>query len=214
MAQDKLASVDIYSDLICPWCYIGKRRFERGLELSGLPERVQIRWKPFELNPSMPAEGMDRRRYRIQKFGSWEYSQRLDAQVEAAAAAEKLEFNYAIAHVTPNTLKGHLLIKLAAQHGKQDQVVEALFAAYFSKGVNVGDQRELIRIGLEYGLPQDGLDSLFESDIAKAQLKAELQTANALRIQSVPTFVINGQIAFAGAQSSEIIAEFLRAATQ
>lgn len=204
--------IEIYSDLICPWCYIGKRRFEQGLELSGVTDRVETSWKPFELNPSMPPEGMNRRDYRIQKFGSWEHSQRLDAQVEAAAAAEKLVFNYAIAQVTPNTRNGHLLINMAAQYGKQNQVVEALFAGYFCNGVNVGDRTALIKIGLQCGLPNDELNELFACDTARAKLEEDLRQAAALRIHSVPTFVVNGHVSFAGAQSPSMIAEVLREA--
>ena len=126
-----MLTIDVYSDVICPWCWIGKRRMEKGLALAG--RAATVRWHPFELNPDMPPEGVERRAYRVRKFGSWERSLELDAQVGRAFAAEGLAFNPDRMARTPNTFDAHRLIWLAGEQGVQDAVVEALFKAYFGR---------------------------------------------------------------------------------
>jgi predicted DsbA family dithiol-disulfide isomerase len=122
-----MLTIDIYSDVICPWCYIGKRRLEKGL--AG--QSATVRWHPFELNPDMPREGVERRAYRIKKFGSWERSLELDANIVRAGQDEGLAFNFGKMARTPNTFDAHRIIWLAGARGVQDAVVEALFKAYF-----------------------------------------------------------------------------------
>jgi predicted DsbA family dithiol-disulfide isomerase len=131
--------IDIVSDVICPWCFIGKRRFEKALRL--LPEEIQIdvRWRPFELNPDMPSEGISRELYRTRKFGSWERSRALDAQVAEHGAGEGIRFAFDRMERTPNTLEAHRLIWLAGEQGVQGAVVEGLFQAYF---VHARDSRK------------------------------------------------------------------------
>src|ERR1700687_5585008 len=116
-------TIDIVSDVICPWCFIGKRRLEKALKLLCNPPGVKVNWKPFQLNPQMPAEGIERRAYRIGKFGSWEQSQARDAQVAAAGAEEGITFAFERMTRTPNTLDAHRVIWLAGQRGVQDAVV-------------------------------------------------------------------------------------------
>jgi hypothetical protein len=125
--------IEVISDSICPWCYVGKRRLERALALLGNP-LIEVEWKPFQLNPTMPREGMNRRDYRTRKFGSWEYSRALDAQVRAAGAEVGIPFAHNEIERTPNTLASHQLIWLAGRNGRQDAVVEAIFRAYFVRG--------------------------------------------------------------------------------
>src|SRR5262245_36968635 len=120
-----MLTIDVYSDVICPWCYIGKRRLEKGLALAGRP--ASVRWHPFELNPGMPREGVERRAYRVKKFGSWERSLELDAQVRRAGEGEGLAFNFDKMARTPNTFDSHLVVWLAGERGVQDGVAEAQF---------------------------------------------------------------------------------------
>ena len=127
-------TVDVISDVICPWCYIGKRRLEKAVIAVAGRHEVRVRWHPFQLNPQMPRGGMDRRAYRTAKFGSWEQSQALDAQVAAVGAAEGLVFAFDKMKRTPFTLDAHRLIRLGGQEGIQDVVVEAMFLAYFTEG--------------------------------------------------------------------------------
>jgi predicted DsbA family dithiol-disulfide isomerase len=129
----------IVSDVICPWCFVAKRNLDKALELTGPDLQVKITWRPYELNPRMPKEGMDRREYRSKKFGSWEHSQTLDAQVAEAGARAGITFHHELMARTPNTFQAHRLIWLAGEEGVQDAVVEALFRAYFTEGRDVGD---------------------------------------------------------------------------
>ena len=135
----KLA-IDIVSDVICPWRFIGKRRLEKALRLLPSESEIEIHWRPYELNPDMPAEGIDRKLYRTRKFGSWERSQALDAQVAQAGAGEGIPFAFDRMERTPNTFDAHRLIWLARVEGVQDAVVEALFQAYFVDALDVGDR--------------------------------------------------------------------------
>src|SRR5690242_1068364 len=165
-------AVDVISDVICPWCYIGKRRLEKAVASLGVP--VKVRWLPFQLNPTMPKEGISRREYRTRKFGSWERSLELDAQVAAAGAAEGIHFAFDRIERTPNTLDAHRLIWLADKEGVQDAVVEALFRAYFTNGRDISNRQALIDVVAEAGLDRsrakatldsnDGLEALTEAE--------------------------------------------------
>jgi predicted DsbA family dithiol-disulfide isomerase len=155
-------TVDVISDVICPWCYIGKRRLERAVAALAGRHEVRVRWHPFQLNPGMPREGMDRKAYRTAKFGSWERSLALDAGVAAAGAAEGIAFAFERIERTPNTLDAHRLIRLAGERGVQDAVVEALFRAYFTEGRDLGDRQTLLDVvagaGLDRGSAEAELD--------------------------------------------------------
>ena len=127
-------AIDVISDAICPWCWVAKRRLDSAIAALAPAVTATVTWRPFELNPEMPKAGVDRRAYRSAKFGSWQHSQALDAQVAAAGRSEGLAFNHDKMERTPNTVDAHRLIRLAGQQGKQDVVVEGLFAAYFNEG--------------------------------------------------------------------------------
>lgn len=146
-------TINIVSDVICPWCYIGKRRLEKALKLLGDPPGVKATWRPFQLNPQMPPQGIERRAYRTAKFGSWEQSLALDAKVAATGAEEGITFAFEKMSRTPNTLDSHRLIWLAGQRGVQDAVVERLFRAYFEEGLELNDRAVLVRLAVEGGIP-------------------------------------------------------------
>jgi predicted DsbA family dithiol-disulfide isomerase len=163
---------DVISDVICPWCYIGKRRLEKAI--AALDGPVEVRWLPFQLNPAMPKEGISRRAYRTTKFGSWERSQELDARVVAVGQSEGIHFAFDRIGRTPNTLDAHRLIGLAERQGVQDAVVEALFRAYFTEGRDIGNRQTLLDMAAEAGLDrheaeamlnsEDGLEAVKEAD--------------------------------------------------
>ena len=134
-------TVDVISDVICPWCYIGKRRLEKAVAAFEGEHEVRVRWLPFQLNPTCRRKGISRREYRTKKFGSWERSLELDAQVVAAGRAEGIQFAFDRIERTPNTLDAHRLIWLADKEGVQDAVVEALFRAYFTEGRDISNRR-------------------------------------------------------------------------
>ena len=142
--------VDVISDVICPWCLIGKRRLEKAIAAHGGP--VRVRWLPFQLNPTMPKEGISRREYRTKKFGSWERSLELDAQMVAVGETEGIHFACDRMERTPNTLDAHRLIWLADQEGIQDAVVERLFLAYFTDGRDISKRQTLIDVVAEADL--------------------------------------------------------------
>src|SRR5436190_58208 len=147
MSDNNILTVDIVSDVICPWCFVGKRRLERALKAVPGGRTVRVRWLPFQLNPQMPTAGMNRREYRSAKFGSWARSQELDAQVVAVGATEGIAFAYDRVGLTPNTLDAHRLIALAAKEGVQDAVGEALFRGYFTEGCDISDLSVLLDVG-------------------------------------------------------------------
>src|SRR6202162_2824498 len=144
--------VDVTSDLICPWCFVAKRRLEKASSILG--KTLEVRWHPFQLNPEMPVEGIDRRLYRSAKFGSWEQSQRLDAQVSVAGAEVGIRFRHDLMKRTPNTFRGHVLLAAALKNGMHTQnlVAERLFQAYFVNGEDVGDPAALLGIAREFGI--------------------------------------------------------------
>jgi predicted DsbA family dithiol-disulfide isomerase len=206
-AADSL-SVEVVSDLICPWCYIGKRRLERAARLLE-PKRLDIRWKPFQLNPDMPAEGMDRREYRTRKFGSWAHSQALDAEVVAAGKEVGIAFDYVKMTRTPNTLAGHKLLWLAGEQHCQDGLAEKLFSAYFVEGRNVGDVQVLTDIGVQVGLmPKDIEEALSDVTTTEAMAREEEHARHA-GIRGVPTFVVQGKPLGSGAQPEHLLAAVL-----
>jgi predicted DsbA family dithiol-disulfide isomerase len=141
--------IEIYSDLICPWCYIGKRRMQAALKLLDKEFTPKIVWRPFQLNPDMPIEGMNRKAYRTKKFGSWERSLVMDAEVAVTGKGLGIEFNYHKVLMTPNTLAGHRLLWWAEQQNHQDHLAEALFRAYFTNGRDVGRHDVLAEIAAE-----------------------------------------------------------------
>jgi predicted DsbA family dithiol-disulfide isomerase len=192
--------------VICPWCYIGKRRLEQAIARFGSADEIGVRWLPFQLNPNMPPEGMDRRAYRSAKFGSWERSLALDAAVTAIGERDGIAFDFAQAQRTPNTLDAHRLIWLAGERGVQDAFVEALFRGYFAEGKDVSDRAVLRGIASQAGLDRSDVDRLIHGDAGLAGVRAEEERGRRLVVSSVPTFFVNGRIAFSGARPPE---EFL-----
>src|SRR5260370_1560123 len=192
-------NVDVISDVICRWCYIGKRRLEKAVAAFGR-EQVRVRWHPFQLNPRMPKEGMNRKEYRTAKFGSWERSLALDAQVAAAGRAEGIPFDYAKVMRTPNTLDAHRLIGLADTEGVQDAVVEAVFRAYFVEGRDISQTTGLLDVGAGAGLNRGRAEAVLNSDEGLAAIRSAEEQARRAGVQGVPHFLINGTLALSGAR--------------
>ena len=157
-------NIEIFSDLICPWCYIGRRRLEAGLKILGANELPKIILHPFELNPDMPKAGLDRKAYRSAKFGSWERSQAMDREVAEIGRTLGLEFNYDRVLITPNTRAGHRLLWWARDKGLQDALADALFRAYFTEGRDIGKNEVLTQIADEAGLSATDFSRFVESD--------------------------------------------------
>jgi predicted DsbA family dithiol-disulfide isomerase len=197
-----MITVDVYSDLICPWCFIGKKRLEKGIALAADPV-VTVRWHPFQLNPDMPQEGTDRRAYRTKKFGSWERSQSMDADVAKAGRGEGLAFNYDKVERTPNTLDSHRVVWLAGERGMQDAVVEALFKAYFTEGRDLSDRATLAAVAVEAGLDAKEVDDLLSGDAGRDAVLDGERKARELGVSGVPFVVMNDTVTLSGAQPPE-----------
>src|SRR4051812_18868050 len=206
--------IDIISDAICPWCYIGKRHLERALAIleNDHKLRFSVAWHPFQLNPEMPAEGADRAQYRLAKFGSAERSRQMDERITEVAAGVGVEFHLDKLTRTPNTVKPHRLIRFAGQKGEQDGVVEALFDAYFCNGADIGDDKVLADIGHRGGLDYEATLAMLRSDEGHREVLAGDQMARNCGIQGVPSFALQGHVLFSGAVPAEEMADTFRRA--
>jgi len=203
--------VDVISDVICPWCYIGKRRLEKAI--AALGRQVKVRWLPFQLNPAMPKEGISRREYRTRKFGSWERSQELDARLVAAGQAEGIPFNFDRIERTPNTLDAHRLIWLGDQEGVQDAVVEALFRGYFIEGRDIGKRQTLLDVVAEGGLVRSKAEAILDHDDGLQAITEAGELAQRFRVEGVPFFIVNGRFTLSGAQQPDAFLEVFRQAS-
>ena len=205
--------IDVISDVICPWCYIGKRQLERALDLLAAHHcRVAAAWHPFQLNPEMPAGGVERTSYRISKFGSLERSRQLDQRITETAATVGLEFHLDRIVRTPNTVNAHRLIRFAGQRGAQDAVVEELFDSYFCKGADIGDSKILADVAAEAGLDRTEVLTMLAGDEGRREVLAADEMARNAGIQGVPSFALQGHILFSGAVPAEEMAQTFRRA--
>jgi predicted DsbA family dithiol-disulfide isomerase len=195
-----LLHVDVISDVICPWCFIGKRRLEKAVAALDAPHEVRVRWLPFQLNPALPKEGISRREYRTRKFGSWERSLALDARVVEVGKSEGIDFAFDRMERTPNTLDAHRLVWLAGREGVQDAVVEALFRAYFTEGRDIGDRQTLLDVVAEAGLDRRKAEALLDGGGGLEAFEEADQLARRHRVEGVPFFVVNGKLTLSGAQ--------------
>ncbi|KRG39320.1 polyketide synthase [Stenotrophomonas pictorum JCM 9942] len=202
--------IDIWSDVVCPWCWIGKHRFQRGLELMGEnASSVEVHWHPFLLDPDADATPVPLREAYAAKFGGAERTAQMLAQTQAAARAEGLPMDFEQGQVRVTTLPAHRLLWLAGREGVQEQVGEALFHAHFAQGRNLADPQVLAGAAAAGGISAVRVQQLLDSDEGLAEVRAGLGQAQALGIRSVPTFVINGRYAVQGAQPPEAFAEVL-----
>ena len=203
----KTLLIEIASDVICPWCYIGKRRLEKALDSLKGEIEARIEWLPFQLNPGMPPEGVARADYRRAKFGSIEKGRALDARVAQEGAGEGIEFAFDRMQRTPNTVAAHRLIDLAQKQGKAGPVVDALFHAYFEEARDIGDAAVLKAIADGAGVtgwPR-------ETDLGTVAAKEE--RVRDLGISGVPTFIFDRKSGLSGAYPPDLLAQAIRDAT-
>jgi predicted DsbA family dithiol-disulfide isomerase len=204
--------LNIVSDVICPWCYIAKKQLAQAFETTGLASHFNVTWRPFELNPDMPIGGVDRVEYRTQKFGSWERSLAMDADVAAAGKRVGISFRHDLMMRTPNSFQAHRLILLAGHDGVQNAVVDALFQAYFLQGRDVGSTAVLIEIAAEAGIDIERAAKFLQSNVGADEIRQQEQSAYNAEISGVPTFILNGEVIFSGAVGVEAMAIYLRKA--
>tara|TARA_B110000014_G_scaffold68297_1_gene46664 strand:+ start:174 stop:836 length:663 start_codon:yes stop_codon:yes gene_type:complete len=197
-----MVHIDIYSDPVCPWCYIGKRRLERTLSARD-DLKVDIKWHPYLLNPDMPLSGMDQTSYLIYKYGGLERAIKFQDIISETGQGERLALNFDQIQNTPNTINAHRLIRLADNYGLQNEIVEALFTAYFKNGEDIGDHGVLIRIGHSIGLDSKISRSYLSSNKNISYITSQDLRARRMNISAVPYFIINKKYAISGAQEPE-----------
>lgn len=203
MTQRPSVKLDILSDPICPWCYIGKTHLDKAL--AEVPDHpFVIEWHPFQLNPDMPSEGMDRRAYLEAKFGGKEGAVRAYAPVVEHAEQAGLSIDFEAMQRTPNTLDAHRLIHWAGIEGKQTAAVDALFEAYFTKGQDIGDTQVLADIAETIGMERDVVLRLLEGDSDRDLIQSRDAHSRKMGVSSVPTFIVANQHAVPGAQPPEL----------
>ncbi len=197
-----MVQLDIISDVICPWCYIGKARFDRALAgADGNP--FDIRWRIFQLNPDMPSEGMDRKAYLEAKFGGPEGAKRVYGAIAEAAEADGLDIRFDLIDRTPNTMDAHRLIRWAASAGVQPQVVSQLFVRYFERGEDISDRDVLLEVAESAGMERDVVERLLSGDADLTELTREDTMARDMGVTGVPTFIIGNRYVLQGAQDTE-----------
>lgn len=204
--------LDVFSDPVCPWCFIGKRRLERALREVPVPKRPQIRWRAFMLNPDMPPEGMERNAYLALKFGSSQRAMELYDTIAQAGYQEDILFAFGDIYRTPSTVLAHRLIGLAGERGVQESVVEGVFSRYFLKGVNIGEIENLLPIALEAGLDEEETLRFLEGDQGADTVLAEHNLAQRIGINGVPCFILDGRYGVSGAQSPEVLQRMIETA--
>lgn len=195
--------IAITSDFICPWCLVAETRLNQAIERLNSSVEIQKIWYPFELNPEMPEAGMDRKIYRSNKFGSWEYSQALDAKTVQATQADGIEFHYDLMTVTPNTLKAHRLTWLAGQQGNATAMAERILKAYFTEGKNIVEVEVLANLAAEVGMDVAAVKAFLLSNAGMQEVRELEGQAIAQGIHGVPHIRI-GQAVVSGAQSVDV----------
>ncbi|WP_420409383.1 DsbA family oxidoreductase [Hoeflea sp.] len=205
-------TIDIVSDVMCPWCYIGKRRLEAALADVRKEMDVEVRWRPYQLDPTLPKEGKDRKQYMEEKFGGAEGADKAYEAVRAAGAEEKIPFAFDDIKVSANTLDAHRVIRWAGSEGTaaQDAVVEELFKAYFENGQNLGEDAVLIDAAEKAGLDREIVSRLLSGEADRDTVSAEIDQARQMGVTGVPCFIIDMKYAVVGAQPAEALADAMR----
>jgi predicted DsbA family dithiol-disulfide isomerase len=207
--------VDVVSDVVCPWCYIGKRKLETALGRLRADEpglAPTVRWHPFELNPDLPVEGIPRAAYLENKFGGKARAAEIYARVRAVGAEVGISFDFDRIARQPNTRDVHRLIAWAQQRGDAGALVERLFRAYFIEGLWIGERNELAALAADSGLPGDEARAMLASDLYRAEVAAEYREAQEAGITGVPFFIFNSRIAVSGAHDPDVLLEAIVAA--
>jgi len=204
--------IDVVFDTVCPWCFIGKRRLERALEMRPHGD-VRLRWRPFLLNPEMPSEGIDRTAYLVKKFGSETRVRRIYGAIGDAGQSVEIDFAFDRIDRTPNSMDSHRLVRFAETNGGRGEiVVEALYQAYFLEGRDIGRRDVLLEIAGEIGLDAAALAVQFDDDTEIAAVHEENARAHRLGINGVPAFSFSGSLVISGAQEPPVLARMIDAA--
>jgi predicted DsbA family dithiol-disulfide isomerase len=205
--------VEIWSDIVCPWCYVGKRRFEAALAAFEHRDEVTVTWRSFELDPQAPVtRAVDSATHLAQKYGmTREQAQTSQSKLADVAAADGIDMRFDLAR-GGNTFDAHRLVHLAEAHGLQDAMTERLMRAYFTEGEPIGDADALARLALDVGLPEDEVRDVLATDRYAAEVRDDERTAASLGIHAVPFIAVDRRIGAAGARPPEALGELMRQA--
>ncbi|MEP0944259.1 MAG: DsbA family oxidoreductase [Rhizobiaceae bacterium] len=220
--------LDVVSDVMCPWCYIGKRRLERALDeiKEGGGEHggdggdsnieIEVRWRPFQLDPTLPQEGRDRREYLETKFGGPERANEIYERIRHAGLEEGLEFDFDAIAVSPNTIDAHRVIRWASNEGAQiqDKLVEKLFKDFFMEGAHIGKQEVLVEAAREAGMDASVVAALLATDQDRDAVTQEIAVAQQMGVTGVPCFIIDNKYAVMGAQPADQIVGAIKQAAE
>ena len=203
--------IDIVSDVVCPWCYVGKKHLEAAL--AEMPEiDAVVRWHPFQLDPTIPPEGLDRKAYMRQKFGDDGRLEAAHQRLEVLGAQNGIGFQFGAITRSPNTLDAHRLIRWAGDAGLQDTMVQSLFQAYFEEGRDIGDRAVLALIAERAGLEADAILERLESDDDAENIRIEIAEAGRIGVTGVPFFILAQKLAVSGAQPADVLKDAIRQA--
>lgn len=203
-------TVDVVSDVVCPWCFIGQKRLDSAISDSGV--EVQVHWRPFQLDPTIPPEGKDRHEYMLGKFGSDERIREIHARIVPLGAVEGISFDFGAIKTAPNTLDAHRVIRWAGAAGEeiQNKLVRRLFQLNFEEGANIGDPSVLIEAARGSGMDATVVETLLPTDADVEAVRHEIATASRMGVTGVPCFLIEGKYAVMGAQDSATLADAFR----
>lgn len=207
--------VDVFADIACPWCYIGERRLHRALDAlrAETPSlEAEVRWRPFQLQPDLPAEGLPWRPFAERKFGGWEAALDSFRYVERAARPDAIEFRFEDIARAANTTDAHRLLLFAETRGRTAGLVEALFRAYFTEGRDIGDPDTLVEIAETEGLDARKVRAFLDSDLGRAEVRAAQEAAEQMGISGVPFYIIDRRYALSGAQPEQAFHDVLKQA--
>lgn len=206
--EQKIIHIDVVSDVMCPWCFIGKRRLEKALEFVDPSIKVEVDWKPFQLDATLPEEGKDRQLYLSEKFGGKASADEKYAQIRNAGLNENIPFDFDGIKVSPNTLNAHRVIAWAGEagHHRQDRVVERLFEAYFTEGKNIGDKAVLAAVAGDAGMDPSTVAARLETDEGLSETKQAVEHSHQIGVTGVPCFIIDQKYGVSGAQDPNTLA--------
>jgi predicted DsbA family dithiol-disulfide isomerase len=209
---DEVLTIDVVSDVVCPWCYLGEKRLEAAL--AGESGRVVVRWRPYQLDPTIPGGGLDRAEYMEKKFGKSGRLQSVHDNLTRLGAELGIPFAFDRIKRSPNTLDAHRVIRWAASAGVQEKVVDRLFKAYFAEGRDIGDRAVLIEIAGECGLDAELVEKLLADGADADLVRQEIEQAQAMGVSGVPFFIFAGRIGVPGAQEPSVLRQAIAQARE
>ncbi|MBT1154736.1 DsbA family protein [Aminobacter anthyllidis] len=211
MTEQNQITIDVVSDVVCPWCFLGMKRLESAL--ASLPDiKAEVHWRPFQLDPTIPPEGKERKAYMLAKFSDENRLKQVHANLVSLGAVEGIAFDFDAITVAPNTLDAHRLIRWAAAsgYGVQDKLARSLFSLYFEQGKNIGDHSVLVEAARAAGMDAAVVESLLATDADRDDVTNEIVTASRMGITGVPCFLLDGKYAVMGAQDAATLADAIR----